>query len=43
MENRAETEQKRTEVDFTLAMTHSRGRSCHRVEGVEGGKEWADA
>lgn len=43
MENRVDSsQQKRTAVDFTLAMTHSRGRSCHRVEGVEEGEEWPD-
>lgn len=29
-------------VDFTLAMTHSHGRSCHGAKGVEEGEEWAD-
>ena len=35
----------RSELHVTPAMTHSRGRSCHGEEGVEGaeeGEEWAD-
>lgn len=35
-------QQKQAGVDFTSAMTHSRGRSCHGAEGVEEGEEWAD-
>lgn len=33
----------KTGVGFTLAMTHSHGRSCQGIEGVEEGEEWAGA
>lgn len=43
MENTIESPKEKCDgVVFTLAMTHSRGRSCHGAEGVEEGEEWAD-